>query len=54
MVTTGEKPGGGTYTCTKCNVTITLDENTDTMPPCPKCNNTEFNKKDELQRILVL
>ena len=43
MVSTGDKPGKGTYTCTKCNQTVTLDDETDTMPPCPRFNNTEFN-----------
>jgi len=42
--TTGEKPGKGTYKCTKCGTTVTLDDATDTLPPCPKCNNTEFTR----------
>ncbi len=41
---TGEKPGKGTYTCTECGQTVVLDDNTDTLPPCPKCANTEFFK----------
>lgn len=41
---TGEKPGVGTYLCTKGDQTVTLDDSTDTLPPCPKCNNTEFIK----------
>lgn len=44
MVTTGEKPGKGTYSCNNCGTAITLDDNTDTMPPCPKCDKTEFRK----------
>jgi len=44
MPTTGEKPGKGTYKCTNCGTTVTLDDNSDTLPPCPKCNNTQFNK----------
>lgn len=43
MPTTGEKPGEGTYKCVKCGCVIKLDDNTDTLPPCPKCNGTEFN-----------
>ena len=39
---TGEKPGKGTYLCTKCDQKVTLDDATDTLPPCPKCKNTEF------------
>lgn len=33
----GEKPGRGTYVCDKCNTKVTLDDNTDALPPCPKC-----------------
>jgi len=43
MVTTGEKPGRGTYICTRCGLGVTLDDDTDTMPPCPRCENTEFS-----------
>lgn len=42
MVTTGEKPGKGTYTCINCGTRITLDDYDDTMPPCPKCSKTKF------------
>ncbi len=42
MVRTGEKPGKGTYTCKRCGQQVTLDDNTDTLPPCSKCNGTEF------------
>jgi DNA-directed RNA polymerase subunit RPC12/RpoP len=44
MPNTGEKPGKGTYKCTKCGELIHLDDSTDTMPPCPKCNGTSFIK----------
>ena len=44
MASTGEKPGKGTYRCTKCGQIVVLDQNSDTMPPCPKCNNTTFTK----------
>ena len=44
MPTTGEKPGAGSYICTKCGQVVVLDHKTDTLPPCPKCNNTEFKK----------
>ena len=42
MSTTGEKPGIGTYTCTKCGQKVHLDDNTDTLPPCPNCHNTNY------------
>ncbi|NLK72755.1 MAG: zinc ribbon-containing protein [Clostridiales bacterium] len=41
---TGEKPGAGTYQCTKCGQIVVLDDSTDTLPPCPKCNNTTYYK----------
>lgn len=43
MATTGEKPGAGTYTCDNCGQVVVLDDNTDTLPPCPKCNGTEYH-----------
>ncbi len=42
MSTTGEKPGRGTYVCTSCGRSITLDDDSDTLPPCPKCNGTTY------------
>lgn len=42
MSTTGEKPGKGTYVCVNCGQTVTLDDDTDTLPPCPRCNGAEF------------
>ena len=41
MATTGEKPGKGVY---HCEQSVVLDDNSDTLPPCPKCNHTEFTK----------
>jgi DNA-directed RNA polymerase subunit RPC12/RpoP len=41
---TGEKPGKGTYVCTNCGQTVVLDDNTDTLPPCPKCDKTSYTK----------
>jgi len=43
MPSTGEKPGAGTYTCDNCGQVVVLDNDSDTMPPCPKCNETEFH-----------
>lgn len=42
MSTTGEKPGSGTYVCNSCGQSVTLDDDTDALPPCPKCNGTEY------------
>lgn len=44
MHTTGEKPGECEYYCIKCGQNVTLDDDTDTLPPCPKCSNTTFIK----------
>ena len=43
MPSTGEKPGKGTYTCSNCGRIVVLDDDTDTLPPCPKCSKTEYN-----------
>ena len=43
MKKTGEKPGKGIYTCIQCGQTVILDDNTDTLPPCPKCNGTLYS-----------
>ena len=44
MYTTGEKPGKGTYKCLYCGTEVVLDDNTDTLPPCPKCHTTTYYK----------
>lgn len=44
MPTTGEKPGIGTYCCRNCGTSVTLDDSSDTLPPCPKCSKTEFDR----------
>ncbi len=44
MVKTGETPGKGSYKCTRCGTIVTLDKDTDVMPPCPKCHNKTFTK----------
>jgi DNA-directed RNA polymerase subunit RPC12/RpoP len=42
MSTTGEKPGKGVYVCIKCGEKVRLDDNSDRLPPCPKCHGTEY------------
>jgi hypothetical protein len=39
----GEKPGSGKYECTRDGFVIELDDDTDTLPPCPKCSNCIYN-----------
>lgn len=40
----GNKPGAGNYECTNCGKVLTLDDDTDTLPPCSKCDGCEFEK----------
>ncbi len=42
---TGQKPGKGDYECLNCGQIVTLDDSTDTLPPCPRCEETEYLKK---------
>lgn len=42
--TTGEKPGKGEYYCNACGQNVTLDQDADTLPPCPRCSGTTFRK----------
>ena len=44
MYKTGEKPGKGTYQCTKSGTIVVLNDNTDRLPPCPTCNNVYYRK----------
>lgn len=44
MVTAGEKLEVGTYNCDNCGQVVVLDDNTDTLSLCPKCNGTESIK----------
>lgn len=44
MAKTGERPGKGTYACIACGTEVTLDDATDTLPPCPKCNGVYFRR----------
>jgi hypothetical protein len=44
MPTTGEKPGKGAFKCKKCGEIVRLDDDADTLPPCPKCNGTDYDK----------
>ncbi|AYD39648.1 hypothetical protein D4Z93_03575 [Clostridium fermenticellae] len=46
MYSTGDKPGKGHYKCTNCGEIIYLDQDTDTLPPCPKCRMSTFTKVD--------
>lgn len=45
MIKSGEKPGKGTYECTHCHQKVKLDDHSDTLPPCPKCDKPTFYKK---------
>lgn len=34
----------GVYVCLECGQIVRLDDNTDVLPPCPKCFNTTYRK----------
>ncbi|MBC6904509.1 hypothetical protein DWB84_03385 [Saccharophagus sp. K07] len=42
MSSTGEKPGIGIYICVKCGQSIFLNDRSDKLPPCPKCQGTTY------------
>jgi ribosomal protein S27AE len=47
MYDIGEKPGKGTYCCTNCDWSVTLDDDDDRLPPCGKCGkgqDTTYNR----------
>jgi DNA-directed RNA polymerase subunit RPC12/RpoP len=44
MPKTGEKPGKGRYVCTKCGEAVHLDDDGDRLPPCPRCNGTDYRR----------
>ena len=44
MYKTGQKPGKGSYRCVTCGTVVNLDDNKDTLPPCPSCNGTTYIK----------
>ncbi len=49
---TGEMPGKGMYICTNCYQRITLDDTSDRLPPCPKCEGTKFKKDSTIIEIV--
>ena len=44
MYKTGEKPGKGVYECKNCGQQVVLDDYDDTLPPCPRCDDTTYIK----------
>jgi len=44
MFRSGEKPGKGWYVCIRCNEDLFLNEDSDRLPPCAKCDGSEFKK----------
>ena len=49
MSKTGEKPGKGTYHCIApvCRRVVILDDDKDTLPPCPPCGGTDFTPEEK-------
>ncbi len=44
MVSTGDKPGKGTYQCVNCGELMIVRNPNDTLPPCSRCSNTQFEE----------
>ena len=40
----GNLPGAGDYMFTNCDKVLTLDEDSDVLPPCSICSGCEFEK----------
>lgn len=40
----GDKPGKGTYQCTRCGFKVTLVNDEDVLPVCPRCGNKVWRK----------
>ncbi|WP_270180432.1 zinc ribbon-containing protein [Alkalihalobacillus sp. CinArs1] len=38
-----DRPGEGTYKCTNCGQEMTIEKESDQLPPCPSCGNNTFN-----------
>lgn len=49
MYNIGEKPGEGKYCCTtaNCDWSVTLDNNSDALPPCGKCGKDQVTTYDK-------
>ena len=51
----GEKPGKGTYQCTSCSDwTVTLDDDSDVLPPCGKCGKGQSIKYRKISQLLFI
>ncbi|MCK4593436.1 hypothetical protein KAU45_02960 [bacterium] len=44
MYRCGEKPGKGTYICVKCGQRVRLDDDSDSLPPCPSCQGCDYRR----------
>ena len=42
MPKAGDRPGKGTYCCTRCETEVELREIDATLPPCPTCEKIIF------------
>jgi len=40
----GEKPGKGLYICTHCGQKVRIENDTESMPPCPNCQEATFRR----------
>ncbi|MGM0432628.1 MAG: zinc ribbon-containing protein [Spirochaetota bacterium] len=44
MFETGENPGSGSYYCTECYKEVDLHADDQSLPKCPVCSSTTFEK----------
>lgn len=51
MPHTGQKPGRGTYSCNDCNEVVTLTDTSDSLPPCPFCQATDYTLVNTLEPV---
>lgn len=49
MYKTGDKPGNGNYQCFNCGTIIQISNDTDALPPCPKCGCEKFIKVSKIK-----
>ncbi|EHQ36507.1 zinc ribbon-containing protein [Methanoplanus limicola] len=43
---TGQAAGKGNYRCILCSEIITLKDDSEVLPVCPRCENTKWIKTD--------
>ena len=47
MYTADEKPGKGVYKCMKCRELVVLNDDSEILPPCPRCGRIHYTKEED-------